>query len=140
MSTANTALIEEFSAEAETEKNHARGASSVSDSMAVDIKLASIPKEERASMRKALGFVKRALKLSNGGDHQGGAKYALKALDLAPDAAMPNHAVGLLLFRLGRLSKALEFYERAWKADPSDAEIYLNMGIVAWKLDMLEAA
>ena len=140
MSTTSTALIEEFSTEAEIEKNHTRGASSVSNAMAVDVKMAAIPKEERASMRKALGFVKRALKMSNGGDHQGGAKYALKALDLAPDAAMPNHAVGLLLFRLGRLSKALEFYERAWKADPNDAEIYLNMGIVAWKLDMLEAA
>jgi tetratricopeptide (TPR) repeat protein len=140
MTSANPALIEEFAAEAESEKNVTRGAIGGDRQINTDIKLGMLPKDERANMRKALGFVKRALKMSNSGDHQGGAKYALKALDLAPDAAMPNHVVGLLLFRLGRLSRALEFYERAWKADPKDAEIYLNIGIVAWKLDMLESA
>lgn len=140
MKTTNTALIEEFAADAEIAKNQARGASGAARAPSIELKLGVLPEAQRTIMRKALGLVKRALKISNAGDHRGGAKYALKALDLAPEAAMPNHAVGLLLFRLGRLSRALEFYERAWKADPDDAEIYLNMGIVAWKLDMLDAA
>jgi len=140
MTATSNALLEEFQAEAEVEKNETRGAAGGESRISTDLKLGIVPKEDRANMRKALTFVKRALKVSDTGDHIGAAKFALKAFDLAPDAALPNHIVGLILFRLGRLSRALEFYERAWKADPNDPEIYLNMGIVAWKLDMLEAA
>ncbi len=92
--------------------------------------------------QKVLGLVKRAVKVMDDG-RPGAAKAArlcMKALDAAPDFALANHAMALSLERLGRLSSALTFYERAWTLDPSDAEIYLNLGMVAWKLDMLEGA
>ncbi len=136
----DTALLQEFEADAELAKNETKGAFGTTGHVNAETKLGVVPKEDRAAFRKAAGFCKRAIKMSDDGDHQGAAKFALKALDLSPETALPNHTVGLLLFRLGRLSRALEFYERAWKFDPQDAEIYLNMGIVAWKLDMLEAA
>lgn len=136
----DTALLQEFEADAELAKNEAKGAFGEGGQVNTDVKMGVVPKDMRANVRKAASFCKRAIKMSDDGDHVGAAKFALKALDLAPEAALPNHTVGLLLFRLGRLSKALQFYERAWQADPNDAEIYLNMGIVAWKLDMLEAA
>ena len=91
---------------------------------------------------KVVGFLKRAVKIMDDG-RPGAAKAAglcMKALDAAPDFALANHAMALCLERLGRLSSALTFYERAWTLDPSDAEIYLNLGMVAWKLDMLEGA
>ena len=136
----DAALLEEFNTEAEAEKNETRGALGGAGHIGAETKLGVIPKAQRANFRKAAALCKRAIKQSDEGDHVGAAKHALKALDISPDTALPNHTVGLLLFRLGRLSKALEFYERAWQFDPNDDEIYLNMGIVAWKLDMLEAA
>lgn len=91
---------------------------------------------------KIVGLVRRAVKVMDEG-REGAAKAArlcMKALDADRDFALGNHAMALALERLGRLSAALSFYERAWKLDPADAEIYLNLGMVAWKLDMLEAA
>ncbi|WP_417491300.1 tetratricopeptide repeat protein [Maricaulis sp.] len=136
----DAALTDEFQAEAEAAKNDAVGARGARGRLSTDVRLGVVPKDQRAKYRKAANLVVRGIKLSDEGDHQEGAKYILRALDIAPEVALTNHAVGLVLFRVGRLSKALEYYERAWKLDPKDAEIYLNMGIVAWKLDMLEAA
>ncbi|WP_339748855.1 tetratricopeptide repeat protein [uncultured Maricaulis sp.] len=133
-------LIDEFSAPAESGKNAAIGARGVRGSISTEVRLGLVPKNQRDQYRKAANLAKRAIRMSDDGDHQGAAKPALAALDLAPDYALPNHTIGLILFRLGRLSRALQFYERAWRIDPRDAEIYLNMGIVAWKLDMLDAA
>lgn len=91
---------------------------------------------------KVIGLVRRAVKMMDDGRPAAAkaAQLCMKALDEAPDFALANHAMALILERLGRLSAALNFYERAWKLDPSDAEIYLNLGMAAWKLDMLEAA
>ena len=136
----DAALIDEFNAEAETAKNDAIGARGSRGRLSAEIRLGVVPKSQRDKYRKAASLVTRGIKLSDEGDHQEAAKYVLRALDMAPDVALTNHAVGLVLFRVGRLSKALEYYERAWKIDPKDAEVYLNMGIVAWKLDMLGAA
>lgn len=136
----DAALIDEFNAEAESAKNDAVGARGARGRLSTELRLGVVPKAQRDKYRKAASLVTRGIKLSDEGEHQEASKYVLRALDIAPDVALTNHAVGLILFRVGRLSKALEYYERAWKLDPKDAEIYLNMGIVAWKLDMLEAA
>jgi tetratricopeptide (TPR) repeat protein len=136
----DAALIDEFQAKAESAKNDAVGARGARGRLSTELRLGVVPKAQRDKYRKATSLVARGIKLSDEGDNQEAAKYVLRALDIAPDSALANHAVGLVLFRVGRLSKALQFYERAWKIDPQDAEIYLNMGIVAWKLDMLEAA
>lgn len=136
----DTSLLQEFASGAETEKNEARGAFGGSGHVNTDAKMGVIPKDHRAQYRKAAALCRRAIKVSDDGDHIGATKFAMKALDASPETALPNHTVGLLLFRMGRLSKALQFYERAWRLDPSDSEIYLNMGIVAWKLDMLDVA
>jgi tetratricopeptide (TPR) repeat protein len=87
-----------------------------------------------------VSVLKRAVKTMKAGDHPKAARLALKALDAAPQAAMTNHVMALCLYELGRLSTALTFYERAWRLDPKNPDIYLNLGHTAWKLDMLEAA
>ncbi|MEO1039641.1 MAG: tetratricopeptide repeat protein [Pseudomonadota bacterium] len=84
--------------------------------------------------------LRRAMKGIDSGDYPAAARQAFKALEMAPDDALANHVMGLCLDHLGRLSKALEFYERAWKLDPKNPEIYLNLGMAAWKLDMLDGA
>ncbi len=95
---------------------------------------------DSAAKNKVLAVLRRAMKAAEAGDDAGAAKLALKALDVDPDSAVANHVLAMMLDRLGHLSKSLEMYERAWRLDPTDARVYYNLGIVAWKLDMLDAA
>ncbi|MCC5995230.1 MAG: tetratricopeptide repeat protein [Oceanicaulis sp.] len=91
---------------------------------------------------KALGLLRRALREMDAGP-AGTAKAArlcLKALSLDPDLPVANQAMALALERLGRLSKALEFYERAWRLEPNNPDIYSNLAMAAWKLNMLDGA
>lgn len=91
---------------------------------------------------KAIGLLKRAMKIVED-DRTSAAKAAklcLDAVDLAPQSSIANHALAICLERLGRLAKALQFYERAWQFNPQNSEIYLNLAMLAWKLDMLDGA
>ncbi len=92
------------------------------------------------SSKKIIPILRRAKKLIDANDHAAAAKLAIRALDIDEDNSPANHIMAIALEKLGHLSKALEFYERAWRADPSDGEIYQNIALVAWKLDMLPAA
>ncbi len=73
-------------------------------------------------------------------DDAAAARAALSAVDLDEHCPVANQLLGLALDRMGHLSKALEFYERAWRLDPKDAGLHHNLGMAAWKLDMLPAA
>jgi len=103
---------------------------------------ASLQSGKQKVSPKAVALVKRAVRLLDGSDASAAqaARLCLDALDIAPEFAIANNVMGMALERLGRLSKALEFYERAWKIDPSNPQIYMNLGMTAWKLNMLEAA
>ncbi|PHS27835.1 MAG: flagellar protein FlbA [Robiginitomaculum sp.] len=90
--------------------------------------------------KKIVPILRRSKKLIDAHDYPGAAKLAMRALDMDEDCALSNHIMGICLDKLGHLSKALELYERAWRLDPSDGEIYQNLALVAWKLDMLPAA
>ena len=89
---------------------------------------------------KLVARIKRTLKAADEGDLIEAARQALKALDIAPEHYLSNQTMGLVLERMGRLSQSIDFYERAWKFNPADSGVYYNLGMVAWKLDMLEAA
>lgn len=134
-------LAKELSAKAEAIRNEASDAVEFDGSaMRVDAHVDRVPRSKQAQLRKVSALVKRGLKLTAEGDHAQAAKLGLRAVELAPDLALTNHFLGLCLYKLGRLSRALDFFERAWKIDPNDPEIYEKMGLVAWKLDMLEVA
>lgn len=91
---------------------------------------------------KAVGLLKRAMKIVDDDTVAAAkaAKLCLDAVEMAPDSALANHALAICLERMGRLSRSLQFYERAWRLDPQNAEIYLNLAMVAWQLDMLDGA
>ena len=134
-------LEAEISAEAEVEKNEARDSAQIGkQAVRVDAHVERVPADRRRVFQKVAALAKRAMKSSAEGDNVGAARLAHKAYLLAPDMALTNHVLGLMLYNLGRLSRALDFFEVAWKIDPSDAEIYQKLGLVAWKLNMLEAA
>lgn len=135
-----TALIDlnaELEAGAEAPKNLARGALAPSGRSGLE---AALQSPADGVSPKLAGLLKRAVRTVDQKGPAEGARLALKALDMAPNDALANHVMALCLERLGRLSKALEFYERAWRLDPKNPEIYQNLSLVAWKLDMLEAA
>lgn len=89
---------------------------------------------------KAAGLIRRGVKLLDENKPEQGARILLKALDAAPELAVANQAMALALEKLGRLSRALEFYERALARDPKNAQLYQNIGHIAVKLGMLPAA
>lgn len=82
----------------------------------------------------------KALKAYKRGDFGAAALRALEATRIDENCAQGYHALALALEGLGELHKALTMYERALKLDPTDPEIYLNLGLVAWKLRMFEGA
>jgi tetratricopeptide (TPR) repeat protein len=134
-------LDAELAADAEAERNEARDAAVLGvGSVRVDSQVKRIPESKRRAYQKVVAQAKRCLKLSAANQHSEAARLAYKAVTAAPDLALTNHVMGLMLYRLGRLSRALDFLEKAWQLDPQDAEIYQKLGLVAWKLDMLEAA
>ena len=90
--------------------------------------------------KKIIPVLRRAKTLIDTHDYGGAAKLAMRALDMDENFSLANHVMGIALDKLGHLSKALEFYERAVKLDASSAEVYQNIALVAWKLDMLETA
>ncbi len=91
---------------------------------------------------KVVGLIRRAVRSMDEGPLGAAksAKLCLQAIDAAPDFALAHQAMALCLERLGRLSTALTFYHRAYELDPGNADLYLNLGMLAWKLDMLDAA
>lgn len=95
---------------------------------------------ERRKLRKTADLLRRAVKLAHSGHGPQAAKLAMKALDADPESALGNHVMGVALEELGRLSLALEFYQRAYEKDPKSPDIYQSLAMVAWKLDMLPAA
>ncbi|MFS2318276.1 tetratricopeptide repeat protein [Maricaulis sp. D1M11] len=133
-------LEAELIADAELQQNETRDAIGFGGGMKLDSQVKRLSKETQSRLKKVVAMTKRAMKASEEGDHAQGARLAHKALELAPDVALTNHVMGLMLFRLGRLSKSLPFFERAWQLDPQDPEIYQKLGLVAWKLDMLDGA
>ncbi|WP_421787364.1 tetratricopeptide repeat protein [Hyphobacterium sp.] len=94
----------------------------------------------RRKLRKLADMLRRAVKLAHSGHGPQAAKLAMKALDADPESALANHVMGVALEELGRLSLALEFYQRAYEKDTKSPDIYQSLAMVAWKLDMLPAA
>lgn len=90
--------------------------------------------------RKIMSILRRAMTAIAQDKTLDAVKLALRALDVDENSATANHVMAVAVEKLGHLSKALNFYQRAWELDPSDADIYQNLSLVAWKLDMLPAA
>ncbi len=89
---------------------------------------------------KVRKLLKAALKANAAGDPRESARLALDALGLDDANAAACHVMAAALEQLGHVSRALQFYERAWTLNPRDPQIYLAMGLAAWKLDMMAAA
>lgn len=95
---------------------------------------------ERKKLRRSADALRRAIRLAHSGHGAQAAKLAMGVLEKDPESALANHVMGVALEELGRLSLALDFYQRAYEKDPTSPDIYQSLSMVAWKLDMLPAA
>lgn len=65
---------------------------------------------------------------------------AAEAADHDERCAMAFHMLGLALVNLNELHQAFTMYERALALDPTDPDLYLNIGTAAWDLGLYDGA
>ncbi len=128
----------------------ARGLAAVSleNDDGVDVKTQTLAKLEALAdnvdmalaSRKAHGYLLRAVKSWNKGRVARTAQLALDAINADPENATAYHVLAIALEKMGHLYKALVTYEKAYQLSPDDLDIVINLGQLAGKFDMKDAA
>ena len=85
------------------------------------------------SLRKAVQHYKK-------GEWKDAAIAAAEAADHDAKCASAFHILGLALSNLNQKHKAFTMYERALALDPTDGDLYLNVGTAAWDLGLYDGA
>jgi tetratricopeptide (TPR) repeat protein len=67
-------------------------------------------------------------------------RLALEALKIDAANANANHIMAAGLERMGQLAQSIEFYERALALQPNHDGLYVELGLVAWRLNELASA
>ena len=80
-------------------------------------------------LRKAIAAFRRA-------DYGKAATLAIDATEADPTCGQAFHMLGLSLDNLGDMSRAIGMYERAFQLDPADTDLYLNLGLAAWRMGL----
>jgi Tfp pilus assembly protein PilF len=105
--------------------------------------LAQIGKVEaskRLGNARAVAALRKAVPAFKRGDFKVAALSAAEAAEADAKSASAFHLLALSLDNLGERHKAFEMYERALALDPTDADIYLNVGTAATELQLYEGA
>jgi len=84
--------------------------------------------------------LKRALKLAQTEQYFKALALCGKTLDEFEDLSIVNHVTAIVLDRMGRYSLAISFYERALRSDAHNPTLLVNIGITAWRLNLLKSA
>lgn len=96
--------------------------------------------DDALALRKSNGLLKRAVKAWQKGRVAYAGQLALEATRVFETNASAYLVLGIVLEKMGYLYKALVTYEEAYKLDPEDPEIIINLGQLASKFGMSEAA
>ncbi len=123
-------------------------ARSIGSLAGIDAKLAALAKLEALAeeidaelvRRKSNGLLRRAIKAWRRGDIVRSGQLALDATEADDTNAKAYHVLAMALERMGHLHKALVTYERAFKLDPDDPELLINLGLTAWNLKLIDGA
>ena len=91
-------------------------------------------------LRKAIPVLKRAVRKISEQSYREAAILGLEALSIDENIALANHVTAIALDKLGVASLALEMYERAHRLDPTEPEIYQNLGLLAWRMELYDVA
>jgi tetratricopeptide (TPR) repeat protein len=85
-------------------------------------------------------LVRRAANALNAGDHQAGAKWALKALEKDENNGSAWYVLAFARERAGDFASSVSCYERALALLPSHDEIANDLGRLAFRMGMREQA
>lgn len=96
--------------------------------------------EKSPATRKAENLLRKSLRAYKKHDYLTSVQLAVNALELDEEHAQGHHILAMGLEHLGQLHKSLLMYERSIQLDPTDAELYINLGLAAWKMQMLDGA
>ncbi len=110
--------------------------------MAALAKLESLQEEVDAALarRKSNGILRRGIGAWRRGDIARAGQLALEATDADETNSKAFHMLGMALERMGHIHKALVTYERAFRLDPNDQELLINLGLIAWNLKQIDGA
>jgi tetratricopeptide (TPR) repeat protein len=89
---------------------------------------------------KSNGILRRSLKNWRRGDIVRAGQLALEATTEDGSNAQAFHMLAMALERMGHLHKALVTYEQAFKIDPTDPDLLINLGLTAWNLKLIDGA
>ncbi|HWA04256.1 MAG TPA: tetratricopeptide repeat protein [Rhizomicrobium sp.] len=114
----------------------------------LDARMAAIAKLERLSeehdaavaRRKSNAALRRAIRAWQKGDVVRAGQLSLDATEEDDTNAKAFHVLAMALQRMGHRHKALVTYERAFRLDPQDPELLINLGLAAWNLKLTEGA
>ncbi len=106
----------------------------ISDASSLSINAAS-PK-----IKKLRKHCRKSAQLLGQEQYAEAAKEALAALDINEKDSLANHVAAIAMDRLDRFDVALQLYNRAIQAEPQNAEIYRNVGLMAWRMNKLDVA
>jgi len=119
------------------------------DSLAgLDARMAAIAKLEKLSedidaavaRRKSNATLRRAIKAWQHSDFVRSAQLSLAATNRDDTNAKAFHLLAMALQRMGHQHKALVTYERAFALDPTDPELFINLGLAAWNMKIHDGA
>ncbi|HEY4125853.1 MAG TPA: tetratricopeptide repeat protein [Rhizomicrobium sp.] len=101
-------------------------------------KLEALEEELDAALgrRKSNGLLRRAIKVWRRGEIARAGQLALEATEADPTNAQAYHVLALALEKMGHQHKALVTFEKAFKLDPKDPDLLLNLGLTAWNMKM----
>ncbi|MBU6445176.1 MAG: tetratricopeptide repeat protein [Alphaproteobacteria bacterium] len=103
--------------------------------------LADEPDRDTAEARReSNALIRRSVKAWRRGDITRAGKFALRATETDDTNPKAFHMLALALEKMGHRHKALVTFEHAYRLDPSDPELLLNLGLTAWALKMTEGA
>jgi tetratricopeptide (TPR) repeat protein len=95
---------------------------------------------QSGAKRNSIVLLKKALTLHNQGRYGDAAKLAAEAADLDSKSAAAYNLIASSLEHLGLTRQALGMYERALACDPENPDMFLNIGLSAYRLRMFDQA
>lgn len=104
-----------------------------------EAKSAALPGKHQPNA-KSLNAIRKAVAHYKKCEWRDAAIAAAEAADHDQKAATAYHLLGLALANLNEKHKAFEMYERALALDPTDTDLYLNIGTAAWDLKLYDGA
>jgi Tfp pilus assembly protein PilF len=91
-------------------------------------------------LRKVAPLLKKAVAKLHGGDPREAGKLCVEAMTIDPENAVAAHVAAIAMGEMGAMRLAFDLFERAIQLDPSEAEVYHNLGLTAWSLEEYKIA